>query len=98
MPRSLIESRKQNGERTTRNEAVAHWVAAIRTGRRLGARTVECLGGSLSAARSTVVFADSLRTEPPASGCFNPEEIWTLSGLEAKLRAAGISVVSHPQP
>ena len=30
MPRSLIESRKQNGERTTRNEAVAHWVAAIR--------------------------------------------------------------------
>jgi hypothetical protein len=43
------------------------------------------------------VFADALRTEPPPSGCFNPEEIWTLSGLEGMLRAAGISVVSHPQ-
>jgi hypothetical protein len=49
----------------------------------------------VSAARSTVVFADSLLTEPPLFGCFNPEEIWTLSGVEAKLRAAGISVVSQ---
>ena len=98
MPRSLIKSRKQHADRTTANEAIAHWVAAIRAGRRLGARTVECAGGSLSAARSTVVFADALRTEPPPSGCFNPEEIWTLDGLEGMLRAAGISVVSHPQP
>lgn len=98
MPRSLIKSRKQCVDRTTANEAIAHWVAAIRAGRRLGARTVECAGGSLSAARSTVVFADALRSEPPPSGCFNPEEIWTLDGLEGMLRTAGISVVSHAQP
>ena len=98
MPRSLIKSRKQPADRTTGNEAIAHWVAANRAGRRLAARTVECVGGSLSAARSTVVFADALRSEPPPSGCFNPEEIWTLNGLEGMLRAAGISVVSHPQP
>jgi hypothetical protein len=98
MPRSLIALRKQRADGTAGNEPVAHWIAAIRAGRRLGARTVECLGASLSAARSTVVFADALRTEPRPSGCFNPEEIWTLSDLEAKLRAAGISVVSHPQP
>jgi hypothetical protein len=97
MPRSLIKSRKQRADPTTANEAIAHWVAAIRAGRRLGARTVECAGGSLSAARSTVVFADALRTEPPPSGCFSPEEIWTLNGLEGMLRAAGILVVSHPQ-
>ena len=54
-------------------------------------------GGSLSAARSTVVFANVLRAEPPPLGCFDPEEIWTLSGIEAKLQDAGIRVVSHPQ-
>ena len=98
MPRSLIKSRKQCADRTTGDEPVAHWVAAIRAGRRLGARTVECVGGAVSAARSTVVFADALRIDRPPSGCFNPEEIWMLSGLEDTLRAAGISVVSHPQP
>ncbi len=98
MPRSLIELRKQRANGNTSNEPVAHWIAAIRDGRRLAARTVECLGGSPSAARSTVVLADGLRTEPPPSGCLNPEEIWTLGGVEAKLRAAGISVVSYPQP
>jgi hypothetical protein len=99
MPRSLIQSRKQRADGTiTDREPVAHWIAAIRHGRRLAARTVECLGGSPSAARTTVVLADALRHEPPPSGCFNAEEIWTLAGVEAKLRAAGISVVSHPQP
>ena len=93
LPRSLIESRKQRVDGTASDEPVAHWIAAIRAGRRLAVRTVECVGGSLSAARSTVVFADALRTEPPPSGCFDPEEIWTLSGVEAKLRAAGITVV-----
>jgi hypothetical protein len=98
MPRSLIELRGQRGHGTAGVEPLAHWVAAIRTGRRLGARTVECVDGSQSAARSTVVFADALRTQPPPSGCFDPEEIWTLGDVEAELRAAGISVVSHPQP
>lgn len=98
IPRSLIEMRKQRADGTAGNEPVAHWIAAIHHGRRLSARTVECVGGSPSAARSTVVLADALRTEPPSPGCFNPEEIWTLSDVEAELRAAGISVVSHPQP
>ena len=98
MRRSLIAVRTQRADGTVGNEPVAHWVAAIRAGRRLGARTVECAGGSLSAARSAVVFADALRREPPPSGCFNPEEIWTLGAVEARLRAAGISVVSQAQP
>jgi len=96
LPSSMIERRKPRADGTAGSEPVAHWVAAIRAGRRLAARTVECVGGSVSAARSTVVFADALRTEPPPSGCFGPEEIWTLSGVEAKLQPAGISVVSHP--
>jgi NAD(P)-dependent dehydrogenase (short-subunit alcohol dehydrogenase family) len=84
LPRSIIEAREQGADGTAGNEPVAHWVAAIRAGRRLDASTVECVGGSLSTARSTLVFADALRSEPPPSGCFNPEEIWTLTGIEAK--------------
>jgi len=95
LPRSLIGVRKQRVDGSAGDEPVAHWIAAVRAGRRLGVRTVECVGGSRSAARSTVVFADALRAGPPPSGCFDPEEIWTLSGVEAELRDAGISVVSH---
>jgi NAD(P)-dependent dehydrogenase (short-subunit alcohol dehydrogenase family) len=98
MPRSLIELRRRHRNGTAAIEPVAHWVAAIRAGRRLGARTVECVDGCRSAARSTVAFANALRTQPPPSGCFNPEEIWTLSDIAPKLRTVGISVVSHPQP
>jgi hypothetical protein len=97
LPRSLIAMRKQRADGAVGSEPVAHWVAAVRAGRRLGARTVECVGGSLSAARSTVVFADALRLRLPPPGCFDPEEIWTLSGIETDLRAGGIRVVSHPQ-
>jgi NAD(P)-dependent dehydrogenase (short-subunit alcohol dehydrogenase family) len=97
MPRSLIEVHGPRANGATGDEAVAHWIAAIRAGRRLAARTVECVGGSLSAARSTVVFADALRTSPPPPGCFNPEEILTLGAVEARLRAAGVSVVPQPQ-
>jgi NAD(P)-dependent dehydrogenase (short-subunit alcohol dehydrogenase family) len=94
LPRSLIGLPKQRADGTASNEPVVHWIAAIRAGRRLSVRTVECLGGFLGAARSTVVFADALRAQSPPNGCFDPEEIWTLSDVEDKLRAAGIRVVS----
>ncbi len=93
LPRSLIGMRDQRVDGAASDEPVGHWIAAVRAGRRLGVRTVECVGGSLGAARSTVVFADALGGQPPPSGCFDPEEIWTLGGVEAKLRAAGITVV-----
>jgi hypothetical protein len=97
LSRSLIGARKPRVNGTPSDEPVAHWIAAVRAGRRLGVRTVQCVGGSRSAARSTVVFADALRAGPPPSGCFDPEEIWTLSSVESKLRDAGVTVVSHPQ-
>jgi hypothetical protein len=88
--------RRHGLNRPPGNEPIAHWIAALEAGRRLGIRTVQCVGGSRSAARTTVVFADSLRAAPTPTGCFDPEEIWTLSGIEDKLEAAGITVVSHP--
>lgn len=91
LPRSAVSPGHPPGSR----EPVAHWIAALRDGRRLCARTVECRGAVLHSARSTVVFADALLSRTPPRGCFDPEEICTLNEIEAGLRAAGITVVTH---
>ena len=93
LPTSLIAPRKPSASPSASDEPIAHWIAAIREGRRLGVRAVRCRGDFLHAARSTVVFADALLSEPPGAGCFDPEEIWTLTAVGAELRAAGVNIV-----
>lgn len=93
LPRSLIHSRGLPDGGAASREPVAHWIAANRGERRLGARTVECRGDFLHAARSTVVFAEALRAQGRRGGCFDPEEVCTLKELESKLLAAGIRIV-----
>lgn len=95
LPRSLFRSRELPANAAASSEPVAHWIAAIRGERRLSARTVECRGDFVHAARSTVVFADALNAQEGTGGCFDPEEICTLSGLESPLRAAGIAIASR---
>jgi hypothetical protein len=56
---------------------------------------MRCRGDFLHAARSTVVLADALLTRSQRGGCFDPEEICTLKGLESRLRAAGVRIVPH---
>jgi hypothetical protein len=80
------------------DEPVAHWIAAVRGGRRLRARIVECRGEYLHAARAAVVFAGSLLAPDRPGGCVDPEEICTLGGVEAELRAAGITVTTRIDP
>lgn len=92
LPRSLVGTR-HSVEGSASEEPVAHWIAAVRGARRLSARTVECRGDSLHAARSTVVFADALLTGEPRSGCFDPEELWTLEDVQPRLSASGVVVV-----
>lgn len=94
LPRSLIGRPKPPPAPTTGDEPVAHWVSAVRAGRRLGSRTVRCRGDFLHAARSTVIFAEALRTRRPHGGCFDPEELCTLGEIEGRLRIAGIVVCS----
>lgn len=77
-------------------EPVAHWIAAKRRGRRLGARTLECSGHYLHAARCALVFAEILLEEPRRGGCFDPEELFTLGQLAPGLAHSGISTVSQP--
>ena len=95
LPKSLVGSRRPPVGGNAGVEPVAHWIAAVRGSRRLGARTVECRGDVLHAARSTVVFADALLTHQPGGGCFDPEEICTLDSVEARLHQDGISIVTH---
>lgn len=95
VPRSLTAVPKRPLDSNSSDEPVAHWVAAIHAGRRLCARTVQCRGDFPHAAGCTVAFADALLTRERRGGCFDPEEIFTLSGLEARLRAQGISLLTH---
>ncbi|MGN6168275.1 MAG: hypothetical protein ACTHQQ_08900 [Solirubrobacteraceae bacterium] len=77
-------------------EPIAHWIGAMKRGRRLAARTLECTGHYLHAARCAVVFAETLLEEPRSGGCFDPEELFTLDKLGPRLARAGISTVSQP--
>jgi hypothetical protein len=95
LPRSLLGPREPPVAGAASDEPVAHWVAALRAGRRLGARTIECRGDFLHAARSTVVFGAALLTQQRRGGCFDPEEICTLGRMQGELRAAGVKVVPH---
>ena len=87
--------RESRGEGRSGDEPVAHWIAAIRSGRRLSARTIECRGALRHAAISAVAFADALLTRAPQGGCFGPEEVCTLADLEPRLRHGGVWIVTH---
>jgi hypothetical protein len=95
LPTELIGARSPSADGTPSAEPVAHWIAAVRDGRRLNARTVECRGDFLHAARSTIVFADALLGRRRRAGCFDPEEICTLSAVQAKLQASGITIAAQ---
>jgi hypothetical protein len=94
LPTELIGARSPSADGTPSGEPVAHWIAAVREGRRLNARTVECRGDFLHAARSTIVFARALLSRRQPAGCFDPEEICTLSAVQAELQASGITIAA----
>jgi hypothetical protein len=96
--RTLSRAMFRSGGDQVADEPVAHWVAALRRGRRLSARVVQCRGDFRSAARTTPVFADALSAGPPRPGCFSPEEVCTLGDVEPALRDAGIAVSPPRSP
>jgi hypothetical protein len=98
MSKSVIRARLPDGNEVATPEPVAHWIAATRGERRLGVAIVRCRGELVHTARSAVVFAQSMRTDPPGGGCFDPEEICTLDQLQASLQAAGISIIPGEVP
>jgi hypothetical protein len=95
LPRELVGARSPAPDATPSDEPVAHWISAVRQGRRLAARTVLCRGDFVHAARSTIVFADALLNYAERTGCFDPEEICTLSAVQDKLQDAGITIAAQ---
>jgi hypothetical protein len=94
LPRSLIGPRSVPIDGRPSDEPVAHWIAARRGGRRLAATTVQCRGDFAHAAQSTVVLARALLEQRRRGGCFDPEELFTIGEVQAKLQAVGIAIAA----
>ncbi|MGZ4246772.1 MAG: hypothetical protein ACXVUE_00485 [Solirubrobacteraceae bacterium] len=95
LPRELVGARSSAADGSPSDEPGAHWIAAVREGWRLAARTVQCRGDFLHAARSTIVFADALLSRRQPAGCFDPEEICSLSAVQDKLAALGVRIAAQ---
>lgn len=82
------------------SEPILHWAAATRRGAQLDARSAECTGAYLHAAAAAEIFSDAFMraTDIEAlTGCFNPEELFTLDHLRSRIENAGINVVDRRQ-
>jgi hypothetical protein len=93
LPRFAFGSKRSANAPVATREPVAHWIAILRRGQRLCARTIECRGDFVHAARATVIFAVEMLKPGMRSGCFDPEEILSVGDVKAKLQGVGIQIV-----
>lgn len=96
LPRAMFRPVATEAETPTR-EPVAHWIAVLRDGERLAARTVRCNGDYLSAAASTAALAGVLDSGADLpTGVVDYESLVRLGQVTGPLREAGIVVVDEP--
>src|SRR5204863_8064325 len=78
------------------SEPVAMWVGALSEGRVLGGRRFTCRGDYRTTATITVGLGEGLMAAASRgqSGCFDPDELFTVADLEPGWRAAGIELGS----
>ena len=100
LPRAAFRSSSGTHGGDASGEPVAHWIAVLRRGERIAARTLECRGDYRCAAASVLVFASALTAGGAGSaipcGVFDPEDLLTFDGVAPALREQRITVVSHP--
>lgn len=77
---------------TPSREPVMHWVAVLKNGTRLAANTIHCQGDYLHTAAATLVMADALLDAGTPAGCFNPENLGSLTTMRKSLADNGISI------
>lgn len=100
LPRSAFRSRPGSAAGQASDEPIAHWIAVLKHGEPVAAKTLECRGDYRCAAASAVVFAQALTVNgadsdvPP--GVFDPEDLLSLDVLAPALREHGIAAVSQP--
>ena len=96
LPRAAFGSPPSTDGGGASEEPVAHWVAVLRRGERIAARTLECRDDYGCAAAAAVVFARTLIADGAGSalprGVFDPEDLLSLDGLAPALREHGIAV------
>ena len=96
LPRAALRSRRPTTIADASREPVAHHVALLAAGRRLGTRRVVGTGDFRMAADTSVVFADALLGrdggEAAKPGAWYPEEVLTLGRVVEPLAQAGIAV------
>ncbi len=96
LPGTMFAGKSTLPEKISR-EPVTEWVSVLRHGTRLVAYKIEGEGAYRTTAAATAVFAsallDSVTGDSDRSGCFDPQELFTLQQLTARLRTAGINVV-----
>jgi hypothetical protein len=100
LPRAAFGSRQPAGNRrdAASREPVAHWIAVLRQGVRMAARTLECRGDYRSAAACTVVFTQALLLDDAGlvrPGIFDSEDVLCLAHLLPALTDTRIEVVDR---
>ena len=102
LPLAAFVPRSTNRAIELTTEPLTEWVAVLRQGVHLAARTITGAGNYRVTAAVALVLAEALldpaRRDGMRPGCFEPQELFTLPELEADLRARGLSVNPPREP
>jgi hypothetical protein len=82
----------RGGAAEASREPTAVWVGARRGTKRLGASLLECEGDYRTTAAAARVFGEALLDGRGRPGCFNPEDLFTLSDLLPAFDDVGLRV------
>jgi hypothetical protein len=98
LPLAAFVPRGRNRPTELTTEPLTEWVAVRRQGVHLDARTITGAGNYRVTAAATLVLAEALldpaRRHRVRPGCFEPQELFAPSELEADLRQRGLAVNS----
>jgi hypothetical protein len=98
LPLAAFVPRNRNRPIELTTEPLTEWIAVLRQGVHLAARTITGAGNYRVTATATLVLAEALldpaRRNRARHGCFEPQELFSLPQLEADLRQRGLAVKS----
>jgi NAD(P)-dependent dehydrogenase (short-subunit alcohol dehydrogenase family) len=100
LPLAAFVPRGRNRPTELTTEPVVEWVGVRREGALLAARTITGAGNYRLTAAATLVLAEALLDragrDGARRGCFEPQELFSLTELEADLRQRGLAL--NPAP
>lgn len=94
LPRAAFTRDRRSTPEASR-EPTAIWVGARRGAERLGASVLECEGDYRTTAAAARLFGEGLLDGRGRPGCFNPEDLFSLSDLLPALNDVGLRVTRN---